>query len=153
MENFFLSYDLEENKNNSAISFKVNFYNEVQSFQIEEIYAMLFRYVKFLSDKFSHNNIRDCVVTTPAFFGYKERKALENAIDMSGLNLITFVNENVAAAVQYFVDKNMGNQTRNLIFYNMGSSYTQVALVQYTTDFESVKGKNQEMKRMKVSRD
>ena len=97
---------------------------------------MIFRYIKFLSDKFSSNNIRDCVITVPAFFGYKEKMALENAVELTGLNLLAFVNENVAGAVHYFLDKKV-NTTQNMLFYNMGSSYTQAALVHFTNDVDS----------------
>ena len=131
MENFFLSYETEEDATRHSINFKVNFNGEQKSLKIEEIFGMFMRYIKFLSDKFSKNNIRDCVVTVPAFFGYKERLALQNAIQLSGLNLLSFVNENVAGAVHYFMDKKV-NSTQNMIFYNMGSSFTQAALVKFS---------------------
>jgi len=149
MENFFISYDLESDNDRSVINFKVNFNGEVRSFHTEEIFGMIFRYIKFLSDKFSKNSIRDCVVTVPSFYGSKERLALQNAIELSGLNLLSYVSENVAAAVHYYLDKKV-NTTQNLIFYNMGSSFTQATLVRFSNDVEVVKEANVEYKRINV---
>jgi len=145
MENYFISYDMQDNNDTSTIEFKVNFNGVATTFRTEEIYGMIFRYIKYLADKFSNDNIRDCVITVPAFFGYKEKAALENAVEMTGLNLLAFVNENVAGAVHYFLDKKI-NVTQNMIFYNMGSSYTQAALIHFSNDIED----NIEHKRINV---
>jgi len=129
MQKFFVSYDMHENENSSTIEFNVNFNGEVQKFRIEEVYGMILRYVKYLADKFSKSDIHECFITVPSFFGYKEKKALDNAATMTGLKLIGFVNENTAASIPYFIDRRV-NTTRNVIFYNMGASYTQVSLIQ-----------------------
>jgi len=150
MENFFISYEMVENADRATIEFKVDFNGESRAFKTEEILGMIFRYIKFLSDKFSNDNIRDCVVTIPAFYGYKEKMALENAIELTGLNLLTFVHESVAGAVHYFLDKKI-NATQNMIFYNMGSSYTQVALVHFTSDVQTTKDSKIDRKRISVS--
>ncbi len=47
MENFFISYDMEDDKDRAVINFKVDFNGEVRTFHIEEIFGMLFRYIKF----------------------------------------------------------------------------------------------------------
>ncbi len=107
----------------------------------EEVTGMLFRYVKFLSDKFSNSNIRDCVITVPVFFGYKQRLAIHQSAEIAGLNVLGIVNENLGAAIQYGLEKRF-NKTENVIFYNMGSSYTQVSLVSFKTTEELNKATN-----------
>lgn len=150
MQDFFLSYDITEDEERAVITFNVDFNGEARKFKTEEIYGMIFRYIKYLADKFAANNIRDCVVTIPAFYGYKEKQALENAIEIAGLHLLSYVNENVAAAVHFFMDKRV-NTTQNIIFYNMGSSYTQAALVKFSYETEEVKkGEKIENKRIYV---
>ena len=102
-------------------------------FSPEELFGMLFRYILFLSTKFAHSPIKECVVTVPAFYGYKERLAISQAISMTGIKLLTMINENIGAAITYALEKK-SNKTENLIFYNMGNSYTQTSLVQFTIE-------------------
>jgi len=102
---------------------------------------MLLRYVKFLSDKYSKSNIRDCVITVPGFFGYKERLAIHQSAEIAGLTVLGIINENLGAAIQYGLEKKF-NKTENIIFYNMGSSYTQASLVTYKTTEEINKATN-----------
>jgi molecular chaperone DnaK (HSP70) len=101
----------------------------------EEITGMMLRYIKFLSDKFSKADIKDCVITVPVFFGYKQRQSIHQSAELAGLNVLGIINENLGAAIQYGLEKKF-NKTENLIFYNMGSSHTQVSLVSYKTTEE-----------------
>jgi hypoxia up-regulated 1 len=146
IEDFFVSYDTEEDHERKTFNFKVNFNHENYVFSIEEIFGMLFRYIKFLSDKYSETNTKDCVVTVPAFFGYRERLAISQAVELSDLNLQALITENSAAAVQYSTDKQF-NKTETVIFYNMGSSYTQATLVSFNSTFEYINNKTVEVKR------
>lgn len=146
MEDFFVSYETEEDQERKTFNFKVNFNKEINTFSTEEIFGMLFRYIKFLADKYAESNIRDCVVTVPSFFGYRERTAISQAVELSNLKLQALITENSAAAVQYSIDKQF-NKTENIIFYNMGSSYVQATLVSYVSTFETKKNKTTELKR------
>jgi hypoxia up-regulated 1 len=144
IKEFMVSYDTEEDKERGTISIKINFNKEAFNFSIEEIFGMLFRYIKFLADRFSQTDIKDCVVTVPNFFGYKERYALAQAVELSKLNLVSMVSENVAAAVQFQMKKTF-NDLEHYIFYNMGASYTQATLVSIQTQFETKNNKTQEV--------
>jgi hypoxia up-regulated 1 len=148
VEDFFVSYDMEEDELRKTFNFKVVFNKENYIFSTEEIFGMLFRYIKFLADKYSGagSNIKDCVVTVPAFFGHRERMAISQATELSNLKLQSLITENSAAALQYSIDKQF-NKTENIIFYNMGSSYTQATLVTYTSTFETKKNTTTETKR------
>ncbi len=146
MEDFFVSYETEEDQERKTFNFKVNFNKETYVFSTEEIFGMLFRYIKFLSDKYAESNIRDCVVTVPSFFGYRERLAISQAVELSNLKLQALITENASAAVHYSIDKQF-NKTENIIFYNMGSSYVQATLVNYLSTFETKNNKTVEIKR------
>lgn len=129
---YFLSYDIDEDKQRGSLQFKIKFSNKDFRFYPEEIVGMLLRYVKYLSDKFSQSDIKDCVITVPNFFSYKERQAIHQSAQIAGLTVLGMVNENVGAAVQYSLERRF-NKTENIIFFNMGSSYTQVSLVNFNT--------------------
>jgi hypoxia up-regulated 1 len=144
IERFFVAYDMEEDQERGTTTFKITFNKEEFKFSTEEVYGMLFRYIKYLADKFSQSDIKDCVVTVPAFFGYRQRQALAQAVEMSRLNLLGFVSENVAAAVQFSMNKNF-NSTEYYIFYNMGSSYTQATLVSFLSNMQTKNNKTVEV--------
>lgn len=146
IQDFFVSYETEEDQERKTFNFKVNFNKENYVFSTEELFGMLFRYIKFLSDKYSETNTKDCVVTVPAFFAFRERLAISQAIELSDLNLLALVTENSAAAV-HFASAKKFNQTENIIFYNMGSSFTQATLVSFDSVFESKNNKTIEVKR------
>jgi hypoxia up-regulated 1 len=135
IEEFFVSYDMEEDVEHKTYKFKINFNREEYKFTTEEIFGMMFRYIKFLSDKFSGGDVRDCVVTVPSFYAYKERNAIIQAAELSKLNLLSLVSENVAASVQFALDKNF-TDTHYYIFYNMGSSNLQATLVAYGPSYK-----------------
>ena len=105
---------------------------KINNFSIEEMYALLFRHILIISTKFAYSQIRECVVTIPAFYGYKERLAISQAIILSGIKLITIINENIGAATVYALEKR-SLITENVIIYNMGNSFTQTSLVQFIT--------------------
>ena len=129
---YFLSYVIEEDKERGSFQFKIKYSNKDFRFYPEEVVGMILRYVKFLSDKFTQADIKECVITVPNFYSLKERQAIYQSAQIAGLSVLGLVNENVGAAVQYALERRF-NKTENIIFYNMGSSYTQVSLVNFNT--------------------
>ena len=131
MQNFFNSYDVVENNDTSTIGFKVDYMRVSHTFKIEEIYAMVLRYISYLADSYAKTDIHDCIITIPSFYGFKEKKAIENAVVLTGLKLLLFTYDNTAAAVTYMINRRL-NVTRNVLFYNMGASYTQASLIHFS---------------------
>ena len=137
VKDHFISYDLSENKDRKSIDFNVKFKDEINIFSIEELYGMLFRYLKFITEKYINSKIYEVYVSVPSSWGYKKRHALKQAISLSNLTVKGMITQNTAAATQFISDKSF-NSTVNYIFYDMGSTYTQVSLVSFvnkqTTD-------------------
>jgi len=116
---------------------------------------MFFRYIKALAKNFCGVEIIDCVVTVPSFYGYKERHSLIQAIQMSNLNLLSFVNENVAAAVNCVtenkIDVSNNKTTQNVLFYNVGASYTQATLVRFSNLVRQIGIRNETVQYVNVN--
>merc|ERR1719483_646959 len=109
-------------------------FGEEQTFAVEEVVAMYLKQAQSTAMMYldSSSMIRDCVITVPDFWTTKERRALQNAADLAGLNVLSLINENSAAALHYGVERNYDiNKTDNLILYNMGSTSTKVSVVKY----------------------
>ena len=136
LHDFLISYDIVEDTERNAINFNIQFNKKVETLSVEEIYALLFNHIKFISEKFAGIPITNIYLTILSFFNYKQRQALAQAVEISKLHLDGFVSENLAAVV-YYQFKKVFEDEKYYIFYNMGSSYTQASLVSIKTVYET----------------
>jgi len=106
-------------------------------YTIEELVASLLEYAKSLASAAAEESyITDCVLVVPAFFGPSQRRALLDAADLAGLNVLSLVHAHAAAALQYGIERDFANKTDDVLFVDMGSGASQAALVRFTA-FES----------------
>lgn len=136
MKEFLVSYEIQEDKERQSINFNIQFNRHNEILSIEEIYALLFNHIKFLSQHFGEIDITDIYLTIPSFYTYKQREAIAQAIQMSELRLDGFISDNLAAAVKYQFKK-VFEKEEYFIFYNMGGSYTQASLVSFKTVYDT----------------
>lgn len=109
-------------------------------FSVEELMAMIFEYIKSLSETANaeagnivNSVVKDCVITVPSFFTQQQRQAILDAASLSGLHVLSLINENTAAAIQYGIDKSFDiNSTHTIALYNMGSSSTTVSIMKFS---------------------
>ncbi|OAY75538.1 Heat shock 70 kDa protein 17 [Ananas comosus] len=76
--------------------------------------------------------VKDVVITVPPYFGQAERRAMVQAAQLAGINVLSLVNEHAGAALQYAIDNDFSNGSRYVIIYDMGSSNTYAALVYFS---------------------
>merc|ERR1711908_198134 len=72
--------------------------------------------------------IKDAVVTVPAYFNDSQRQATKDAGSMGGLNVLRIINEPTAAAIAYGLDKKSSGE-RNVLIYDMGGGTFDVSLL------------------------
>lgn len=105
----------------------------------EEIVGMFLQEAVRLASAEAGAPVKDVVITVPVYFGQKQRQALLDAAEIAGINVLSLVNENTAAAIQYGIDLDyVADTTKTVVFYNMGSSSTQISLVKYSSYLEKV---------------
>ena len=66
----------------------------------------------------SGHDVQDVVITCPSYFGMREREATRDAGRIAGLNVIAILDEPVAAAFHYGLDKTKGDSA--VIVYDLG---------------------------------
>ena len=71
--------------------------------------------------------IRDVVVTVPAYFTDAQRSATNEAVELAGLNLLANVNEPTAAAIYYADRKNL--QSSNTMVFDLGGGTFDVTIL------------------------
>ena len=89
--------------------------------KIEEVIAMILRHAKEMSEKQAGMSLTDCIVTIPSNWNLGQREVFHQAISLSGLSLLGFINENTAAALYYGIERNDINETISVLFYNLGN--------------------------------
>ena len=94
----------------------------------------MLHYAKGITEAFAGaGQVLDCVITVPAFFGQAQRQAITEAARLAGLTVLSLVNNHAAAALQHGITRNFANKTEYVIFYDMGASSVEAALIKYSS--------------------
>jgi len=106
----------------------VDYKGENKTFTPEEISAMILTKMKETADAYLGSNIKDAVVTVPAYFNDSQRQATKDAGTISGLNVLRIINEPTAAAIAYGLDKKVGGE-RNVLIFDLGGGTFDVSIL------------------------
>ncbi|XP_014253857.1 heat shock 70 kDa protein 4 [Cimex lectularius] len=113
-----------------GVGYKVNYMDEEHIFKPEQLTAMLFTKLKETSEHALKTKVNDCVISVPSFYTNAERKALLDAAQISGLNVLRLMNETTATALSYGIYKqdlpSPEEKPRNVFFVDCGHSSLQV---------------------------
>src|SRR5450631_671973 len=81
----------------------------------EELSAMVLRSLKADAEVFLGEPVVEAVITVPAYFNDKQRKATRRAGELAGFKVERLLNEPTAAALAYGIHE-LDNDTRFLVF-------------------------------------
>lgn len=76
--------------------------------------------------------IKDVVITCPAYFGIAEKTATKNAGKMAGLNVMEIINEPTAAALCYGSLRDVEDKT--ILVYDLGGGTFDVTIIRVTPE-------------------
>jgi L1 cell adhesion molecule like protein len=106
---------------------QVEYKNETKIFSSEEISAMVLGKMKTIAESFVGKEVKNAVVTVPAYFNDSQRQATKDAGVISGLNVLRIINEPTAAAIAYGLDKKGGEH--NVLIFDLGGGTFDVSLL------------------------
>ena len=106
-------------------NFAINYNGEDKS--PEEVSAYILRKLAEDASKLIDTEVKDVVITCPAYFGTAERTATKNAGEIAGLNVIEIISEPTAAALYYGCAKEQGEKT--ILVYDLGGGTFDVTIM------------------------
>merc|ERR1719482_810880 len=92
-------------KDGDRPSIQVDYKGEKKDFFPEEISSMVLIKMKEIAEAYLGTEIKNAVVTVPAYFNDSQRQATKDAGVIAGLNVLRIINEPTAAAIAYGLDK------------------------------------------------
>jgi L1 cell adhesion molecule like protein len=108
-----------ENDGKDKPVIKVNYKSEDKTFSAEEISAMVLGKMKEIAESYLGEEVKDAVITVPAYFNDSARQATKDAGTIAGLNVLRVINEPTAAAIAYGLD-NKTQTEKNVLVYDFG---------------------------------
>jgi molecular chaperone DnaK len=97
-----------------------------KEFSPEEISSFILRELKLEGEKQLGQPIRKAVITVPAFFNERQRKATQAAGELAGLEVVRIINEPTAAAMAYGAGVTEGER---MLVYDLGGGTFDVSVV------------------------
>merc|ERR1711907_763726 len=85
--------------------------------------SMVLIKMKEIAESYLGKEVKNAVITVPAYFNDSQRQATKDAGAISGLNVLRIINEPTAAAIAYGLDKNSSDETNVLIFDLGGGTF------------------------------
>ena len=80
------------------------------------------------AEAFLAKQIKNAVITVPAYFNDSQRQATKDAGIIAGLNVLRIINEPTAAAIAYGLDKK-GSGEKNVLIFDLGGGTFDVSLL------------------------
>lgn len=105
----------------------------------EEISASTLGKLKKVAENYLGQEVKEAVITVPAYFNDAQRQATKDAGKIAGLEVKRIINEPTAAALAYGLDK---KKDQKIVVYDLGGGTFDVSILEVGDDVVEVKSTN-----------
>ena len=106
----------------------------------QEISAMILQKMKKTAEDYLGQEVKEAVITVPAYFSDAQRQAKKEAGEIAGLNVRRIVNEPTAAALAYGLDK--ANKDMKIAVFDLGGGTFDISILELGDGVFEVKSTN-----------
>ena len=130
-----VSYQLEKG-NNDTVRVKIG----ERLYTPQEISAMILQKMKSTAEDYLGTEVKEAVITVPAYFNDAERQATKEAGQIAGLEVKRIINEPTAASLAYGLDKK--NQDMKIAVFDLGGGTFDISILELGEGVFEVKSTN-----------
>ena len=113
-------------KTHMGTDYKVNI--EGKSYTPQEISAIILQKLKADAESYLGQQVKEAVITVPAYFTDAQRQATKDAGRIAGLDVKRIINEPTAAALAYGMDKL--DQDKKILVFDLGGGTFDVSILE-----------------------
>ncbi|MBR3484925.1 MAG: molecular chaperone DnaK [Bacteroidales bacterium] len=106
----------------------------------QEISAMILQKMKKTAEDYLGQEVKEAVITVPAYFSDSQRQATKEAGEIAGLNVKRIINEPTAAALAYGLDKK--NKDMKVAVFDLGGGTFDISILELGDGVFEVKSTN-----------
>ena len=92
----------------------------------EEISSEILKYLKICAENHLGSEVKDAVITVPAYFNNDQRQSTKIAGELAGFNVLRIINEPTAASLAYGLDK---KNEATILVYDLGGGTFDVTIL------------------------
>jgi len=94
----------------------------------QQVSAQVLMKMKKTAEDYLGHEVKEAVITVPAYFNDSQRQATKDAGRIAGLEVKRIINEPTAAALAYGMDKKPGN--RKIAVYDLGGGTFDISIIE-----------------------
>lgn len=119
---------------NGEVGIQVHYLGEKAVFTVPQVLAMMLTKLKEISESNLRIKVQDCVLSVPIYYTDVERRAILDAAEIAGLNVLRLMNEPTAVALAYGFYKTDLHEEKpiNVVFVDLGQASLQATAVAFT---------------------
>ena len=117
---------VDDGRNRPQIEVDVK--GETKRFYAEEIAAMVLGKLKAMAESYLGQEVKDAVVTVPAYFNDAQRQATKDAGRIAGLNVMRLLAEPTSACIAYGLNESKKGE-RKVVIFDLGGGTFDVSLL------------------------
>jgi molecular chaperone DnaK len=113
-----------------------------QKYSPSQVGGFVLGKMKETAEAYMGKNVKNAVVTVPAYFNDSQRQATKDAGQIAGLNVLRVVNEPTAAALAYGLDKTGDGSDNVVAVYDLGGGTFDISILEIQNGVFEVKSTN-----------